>query len=86
MQHSMTTVRQAAYIETEVLCPEDTDLVCDLYLSVDQPCQLLGVGLCGAKQAFTAELALYEVQHNFACTHIGCAAILRHYSVSVDTN
>ena len=61
MQHSMTTVRRSAYVDTEEELTSDTDLVCDLYFSVDQPCQLLGVGLCGAKQPFTAELALYEV-------------------------
>ncbi len=84
MQHSMTTVRRAAC--SEDLIRQETDVVFYLSLSVDQPCQLLGVGLCGAKQAFTAELALFEVRHNFACTHIACAAILRHYIVHVDTN
>lgn len=35
----------------------------EIVLSVDQPCQLLGVGLCGTEGAYTAELELLE-----ACT------------------
>ena len=34
----------------------------EIVLSVDQPCQLLGVGLCGTEGAYTAELELLEVQ------------------------
>ena len=35
----------------------------EIVLSVDQPCQLLGVGLCGTEGAYTAELELLEVLH-----------------------
>jgi hypothetical protein len=28
---------------------------------VDQPCQLLGAGLCGTEGAYTAELSVMEV-------------------------
>ncbi|DBB13502.1 TPA: hypothetical protein ACH3X3_000550 [Trebouxia sp. C0006] len=33
----------------------------EIVFSVDQPCQLLGVGLCGTEGAYTAELELLEV-------------------------
>lgn len=35
----------------------------EIVFSVDQPCQLLGVGLCGTEGAYTAELELLEVHH-----------------------
>ena len=33
----------------------------EIAFSVDQPCQLLGIGLCGTEGAFTAEIELLEV-------------------------
>lgn len=73
----MTTMRRAPEVDTEdnldKNSSQDTDLVCTLHLSVDQPCQLLGVGVCGscsclllsvALEPFTAELGLYEVPYN----------------------
>ncbi len=30
-------------------------------LTVDEPCQLLGVGLCGTEGSFTVDLEVYEV-------------------------
>ncbi len=35
----------------------------EVVFSVDQPCQLLGVGLCGTEGAYTAELELLEVKY-----------------------
>lgn len=35
----------------------------EIVFSVDQPCQLLGVGLCGTEGAYTAELELLEVKY-----------------------
>ena len=33
----------------------------DIVFTVDRPCQLLGVGLCGTDAAYSAELDLLEV-------------------------
>lgn len=51
----------------------------EVVFSVDQPCQLLGVGLCGTEGAYTAELELLEVEHlcmmclHFTCDCAGCS-------------
>ena len=50
----------------------------EIVFSVDQPCQLLGVGLCGTEGAYTAELELLEVKHlcimclRFTCDCVEC--------------
>ena len=42
----------------------------EIVLSVDQPCQLLGVGLCGTEGAYTAELELLEVRALQPASHV----------------
>lgn len=59
MQYSLTRVHRASSLNTEDswMYEDGHD---EIVLSVDQPCQLLGVGLCGTEGAYTAELELLE--------------------------
>lgn len=60
LQFSLTRVHRASSLNTDDswLYEDGHD---EIVLSVDQPCQLLGVGLCGTEGAYTAELELLEV-------------------------
>lgn len=62
MQYSLTRVHRASSLNTEDswMYEDGHD---EIVLSVEQPCQLLGVGLCGTEGAYTAELELLEVWH-----------------------
>lgn len=62
LQYSLTRVHRASSLNTDDswMYEDGHD---EIVLSVDQPCQLLGVGLCGTEGAYTAELELLEVLH-----------------------
>jgi hypothetical protein len=55
--------------------------------TVDRPCQLLGVGLCGTQGAFTVELDVFEVRTNVALflTSSGCVVMLAAVVVTATT-
>ena len=54
----------------------------EIVFSVDQPCQLLGVGLCGTEGAYTAELELLEVQHPcMMCLRFTCVCAGRFWQL-----
>ena len=60
LQYSLTRVHRASSLNTDDswMYEDGHD---EIVFSVDQPCQLLGVGLCGTEGAYTAELELLEV-------------------------
>lgn len=54
----------------------------EIVFSVDQPCQLLGVGLCGTEGAYTAELELLEVQYPcMMCLRFTCVCAGRFWQL-----
>ena len=71
--HSLTKVGLAGRVketpEYDYQCLGEFD---ELFLTVDQPCQLLGVGGCGSTSAFTTKLQIFEVKS-------GCCAYLFTY-------
>ena len=57
----MTRVQRAAALNVEDswMYEDGQD---EVVLTVDRPCQLLGVGLCGTEGGLTVELDVYEVR------------------------
>lgn len=61
-QYSVVTAQRMSCMNTEDtwMYEDGSD---DIVFTVDRPCQLLGVGLCGTDAAYSAELDLLEVIH-----------------------
>lgn len=74
MQHSLTKVGLAGHVNDDSpfhrLQEWDKNEGMKWFLTVDQPCHLLGVGGCGARSAFTAELQIFEVKAHQVAVHI----------------
>ena len=69
MQYALTRAQRTSSLNTDDswMYEDGHD---EIVFSVDQPCQLLGVGLCGTEGAFTAELELLEVTTASCSPHL----------------
>ena len=66
VQYGMTRAKRASCLNTDDSWMYE-DGADEILFSVDQECQLLGIGLCGTEGAFTAEVDLREVPACFPC-------------------
>ena len=66
LQYALTRAQRAGSLNTDDswMYEDGHD---EIVFTVDQPCQLLGVGLCGTEGAYTVELELLEVMQY--CIH-----------------